>query len=244
MGKIAQKLRRTQYELIWHRGVQMDRRTASAFDHAEQLLSELKGRKVSLIVTQGSPSGVVASAGTHAGRGAVDVYAPAGVTHEEISWAFRLAGWAWWHRPASRSWKEHGHGLVIGHPKLSPSAKAQVQQYLLGTNGLANHGRDADRRLPWRITDFRYPLMKVSLSAVAKEARKKNRRVPRLAVRRVQATLNLKTKAGLKVDGIYGPATKAAMKRFEHAAQVPRVDGIPGGASMRALGGSQFIVTK
>lgn len=48
-----------------------------------------------------------------------------------------------WHRtPAQGRWVDHIHAVVVGHPKLAPSAARQITAYLNRKNGLANGGRD------------------------------------------------------------------------------------------------------
>lgn len=98
-----------------------------------------------LTLTQGgyNGGGVAASAGTHDGGAAFDLSYYQAV---QKVWWLRLLGVA-----ASRRFKppfdsEHIHGVVIGNTSASSGAKHQVAQYLNGTNGLANYGKDQDRR--------------------------------------------------------------------------------------------------
>lgn len=109
-----------------------------------------------LTVVQGSynTGGVSASAGTHDGGGAVDL--------SPWDWQnkvreLRRTGFAAWHRPAIPGvWNEHIHAVLIGNRKLAPAARVQVDEYLRGENGLANHGPDdgprsyVNNRFRWR----------------------------------------------------------------------------------------------
>lgn len=58
-------------------------------------------------------------------------------------------------------------------------------------------------------------------------------------VRVLQSKLNSRDGAGLSTDGIFGPLTESAVKRFQsaHIAQVGWVDGIVGPKTWAALGG-------
>jgi hypothetical protein len=96
----------------------------------------------SLDVLQGSynAGGVKASGGTHDGGGAVDL-SPA--NWPDKVHALRAVGFAAWHRPAIPGlWGEHVHAVLIGNAKLSPAARAQVDDYRHHRNGLADHGPD------------------------------------------------------------------------------------------------------
>lgn len=98
--------------------------------------------------------GVGASAGTHDGGGVVDLV--------PYDWQnkvreLRRTGFAAWHRPAIPGlWAEHIHAVLIGNAKLSPAARAQVNEYLAGYDGLAGSGRDTgprdflDHRFRWQ----------------------------------------------------------------------------------------------
>lgn len=124
------------YDHVLHDGHVVDRITDAALKEAERRLG------YSLTILQGSYNhgGVGASAGTHDGGGAVDL--------SPYDWkrkvtVLREIGFAAWHRPAIPGlWVEHIHAILIGNANLSPAAEQQVHEYLLGQNGLANHGAD------------------------------------------------------------------------------------------------------
>lgn len=114
----------------------------------------------SLTVVQGSYNrgGVGASAGTHDGGGAVDL-TPVEWQHKVH--AMRAVGFAAWHRPAIPGlWSEHVHAVLIGNAKLSPAAKAQVDDYRHHRNGLADHAPDATWH-PDPIPVFRMPVYRM-----------------------------------------------------------------------------------
>lgn len=102
--------------------------------------------KAPIVITQGSyNTSVGASAGTHAGGGAVDIRAVGRTTAErkEIVSCLRRVGFAAWLRtPIPNVWPYHVHGIAIGCPDLSSGAAAQVTDYLNDRNGLANNGKD------------------------------------------------------------------------------------------------------
>lgn len=124
----------------WRGRTNIDALTIAAIEYAEELAGK------TFVVTQGSyNTSVDASAGTHAGGGAVDL---------RWTWddadilALRRAGFAAWHRtPAQGGWPHHIHAVLVDHPALSPAAARQVQAYRDGRNGLANNGPDDGPRL-------------------------------------------------------------------------------------------------
>ncbi|TGN65872.1 hypothetical protein EXE59_19385 [Nocardioides eburneiflavus] len=109
-----------------------------------------------LTVVQGSYNNgrVKASGPTHDGGGVVDL----------LDWDWRRkvrvlreVGFAAWYR-AERpgSWGPHIHAILIGHPRLDPSAAAQVVAYRAGLDGLRGRRVD-DFPRPSPIPVFRYP---------------------------------------------------------------------------------------
>lgn len=94
---------------------------------------------------QGSyQGGVSASAGTHDGGGAVDVY---GSDPNGIVWEMRrLGGAAWVRNPSQGPWPWHIHVIVQGNTQVSPAAADQITYYRQGLDGLAGHGPDYHRR--------------------------------------------------------------------------------------------------
>lgn len=234
------------YEHIGFRGHTLNRRTVSMIEQAEDVLLGYK-----LDILQGSfNTSVGASAGTHAGGGAVDLAWPKNSRAKalEVQWALRQVGFAIWVRDDLPGvWSHHVHGIAIGDKTMSDDARKQVQDYYAGLDGLAGHwvgGRyvhTADKsKKPNPIPVFSYPLAKCHLDvAIAQAKAKKPTAHP--AVRLIQLGLNAKTGTHLKSDGIYGPTTKAAMKRFEKQIGGDG-DGIPGEFATSRLGLARFNV--
>lgn len=123
------------------RGVTLDERSAQMMDEVARLTGEVYVRP-----TQGSYSTAVgASAGTHAGGGAIDVHASSltPAQRSRVVEAMRRVGWAAWLRtPAQSDWPYHVHGVAVGCRDLSPAAAAQVRDYTNGRNGLASGAPD------------------------------------------------------------------------------------------------------
>lgn len=146
-----------RYDMIVWRGIPLDRWTAQAAERAlNRLPAALRAR---IRFSQGSPSGAAASAGTHAGRAALDLIIIGGTVAEyrRVERAFRDEMFAFWFRPYLRGvWPSHGHGILIGHPKAHPAAKAQVSSYKRGRNGLKGDGRDANAYRPAKIRTATY----------------------------------------------------------------------------------------
>lgn len=134
------------YDLTVYDDRKVDWLTRQALEAAAAELGYADGR---LTLTQGSYSTAVgASAGTHAGGGAVD-----GVPYdwERKVRVLRKYGFAAWYRPelwrnGVRIWGPHIHAIQVGNKKLSDEAKAQVAEYLAGYDGLAGNGRDTGPR--------------------------------------------------------------------------------------------------
>lgn len=131
-------------------GKTVDRRTSEMLAEAERL-ANLEDPSIGRFkLTQGSFShGVSASAGTHDGPGAFDMYTSgySGKQKEVIGLALRKVGFASWLRTEDQgNWGEHWHGIAIGARGLPSLAASQVKSYLDGGNGLRNNGRDADPR--------------------------------------------------------------------------------------------------
>jgi hypothetical protein len=127
-------------------GVLLDQQTITAFLAAERMAG------FPLEIMQGSWStGVSASAGTHAGGGALDVSLrdAAGnlrpdLEQVRIVWAMRRAGLRTWRRTPAQGFPYHAHGIMSGDPLVSPAAASQLVQWNAGQNGLADHGPDDD----------------------------------------------------------------------------------------------------
>lgn len=195
------------YDRVTYHGHTLNKRTRAMVQQAEKYLG------YEMTILQGSyNSGVSASAGTHDGGGAVD-FAP--YDQENKVKALRMVGFAAWHRTAIAGvWQEHIHAIAINDKQMSSGARKQVQDYYAHLNGLANHAHDSTWR-PTHIVPFEYPLKLVDFSNVAAQAKlsKPNKALP--GVQRMQRALNLKSGANLAVDGLYGPITEAAMRRYE-----------------------------
>lgn len=143
------------------RGVTVDARTGEML----QELARTSGR-IYINPTQGSYStGVTASAGTHAGGGAVDVMHSSWSTADygTVEMLARQIGFAAWHRtPAQGNWSRHVHMLAVqsggrgDQGVLSASADTQVKAYYDGRNGLANGARDTGTRAFVGVTWEKY----------------------------------------------------------------------------------------
>lgn len=123
------------------RGVLLDQLTIDAMLIAEHLLG------YQLSFPQGSwSSGVVDSAGTHDGGGAVDVHIAGMGEAQQVSivHALRQAGFAAWRRTPSEGFVYHVHCIKIGDSQVSPAAAEQLVQWAAHQNGLKSHGPDND----------------------------------------------------------------------------------------------------
>jgi hypothetical protein len=216
-------------------GHTFDTKTKAAIEHAWYLLGG------ETPIYQGSyHSGYAKSGGTHDGGGAVDVD-NGRFSWAEVEWAFRLAGFAAWHRtPDQGDWTEHVHAILIGNTEMSDAARKQVQDYYGHLDGLAYHRYD-DHKRPHVIVPFQFPLGRVTLSNVVREARKTRGWVAAPGIRHIQRALNLKSGTHLVADGIYGPKTKAAYARWE-VQQGGDGNGIPAPFALRLLGAARFKI--
>jgi len=131
------------------RGATVDVQVAAMLAETERLLGRRR-----LVITQGSWSATVeASAGTHAGAGAVDI-STRDTTHAEdleVVRALRTVGFAAWVRtPGDGPWPEHIHAVAVDVDGLAPAAARQVAAARAGRDGLARNGPDphAGLRLP------------------------------------------------------------------------------------------------
>jgi GH25 family lysozyme M1 (1,4-beta-N-acetylmuramidase) len=127
----------------------VDWKTRAALEQAEDLL----GYRLSL--TQGSYStNVEASAHTHDRGGVVDLKSWDAKRKIKV---LRSLGFAAWHRlPSQGPWPEHIHAVLIEHGNLHPQAKAQVEDYRKGLDGLKGDAKDPTPR-PKPIPIFKYP---------------------------------------------------------------------------------------
>lgn len=127
---------------VTYRGKKMNTRTRDMLLAAENILG------YQLNVIQGSyNSGVGASAGTHDGGGALDVWGKGGSHVSTEVAALRKVGFAAWGRtPSQGNWGYHIHAIAIGDAELSRGARNQVTSYKNGRNGLASNGKDTFTR--------------------------------------------------------------------------------------------------
>lgn len=123
------------------RGVVLDQPTIDALLLAERILG------YPLELMQGSWStGVAASAGTHAGGGALDaaILGMPDLEQRRIVRALRQAGFAAWRRTPSQGFAYHVHCILVGDTLVSAPAADQLVQWRSGRDGLASHGPDVD----------------------------------------------------------------------------------------------------
>jgi hypothetical protein len=135
---------------VWFRGKRLNKRTVAMLLEAERRL----GYKFSIIQGSYNAGGVSASAGTHDGGGALDIWGKGGDHVWGELKVLRSVGFAIWHRtPAQGNWGHHMHGLAIGDDDLSSGARNQVTAYKNGRNGLASNraddGPDGYRSMTW-----------------------------------------------------------------------------------------------
>lgn len=214
---------------LYYRGRTLNQRTINMIKAAEERLG------YSLYIMQGSynAGGVSASAGTHDGGGAVDFAATS--NPREVVLALRKVGFAAWYRRASQGpWGDHIHAIAIGDPDLSSGARNQVRAYFNGRNGLAGNGYDDGPRLR-PIPVWPVALKKINLKRVQAQFKAKNPRAIS-GVQRIQHCLNEKLGGeDLLVDGVAGPLTRAAYKRWERKLDPNWVKGVPGPNNLRIL---------
>lgn len=124
------------YARVTYGGRTVNKRTAEMMNRVERRL----GRSADLTLYQGSyNTSVGASAGTHAGGGAVDVAS----SDWAVAKAMRQEGFAAWVRsPSEGPWAWHIHAIAIGDREMSSAARSQVAAYFAGRNGLANNRAD------------------------------------------------------------------------------------------------------
>lgn len=121
----------------------MNTRTRDMLLAAEKIL----GYQLSVIQGSYNAGGVAASAGTHDGGGALDVWGKGGSHVAAEVAALRRVGFAAWGRtPSQGPWGYHIHCIAIGDSDLSRGARNQVADYLNGRNGLASNAKDTFTR--------------------------------------------------------------------------------------------------
>lgn len=224
------------YEIVWFHGHRFDRMTVQALLDMEHKLG------YQLTILQGSYNGgagkVAASAGTHNGGGAVDL-APADA-HDKVR-AGREVGFAMWERQTLPGvWSHHVHGILIGNAKVSSGAAHQITDYRNHRNGLAGHAADNTWH-PSPIRGYRYhtaPTVAVDLSNLRIDfinaAHDHGGNAPAARVRNVQRQLASKG-IDCYVDGIVGPQTLGAWKKWERKNGDSTPNNIPDEVQLKAL---------
>lgn len=178
------------------RNKRLNTRTRDMILAAEKIL----GYQLQIIQGSYNSGGVAASAGTHDGGGAVDVWGKGGSHVPTEVAALRKVGFAAWGRtPSQGNWGYHIHCIAIADAELSRGARNQITYYKNGLNGLASGGRDTFTRAYVNNTWEKY-------KATAKPADVKPA-VPALTFH----TLSIKAGArGLALS----PWTKTEVERF------------------------------
>lgn len=145
-------------------GETVDRRTAAMLAEAERIANLTDPDIGRFHLCQGCWSHAAASAGTHAGPGAFDMYTK-GYTKEQkeiVGLALRSVGFASWRRYANQgNWQEHWHGIAMGTEGLPPLAQSQVESYRRGRTGLVGDAADDQPRpsqiLTWEQYQQEHP---------------------------------------------------------------------------------------
>jgi hypothetical protein len=140
----------SDYRRIKFRGVTVNRREAQLVLRAERYAKKL-GVPTPFRLVQGSyHRGVGGSAHTHDAGGSID-FRTRGLRKQTIAKmvkSLRMAGFAAWSRGNGHDrFSPHIHGVAIGDREAHPSAKAQVQEYFRGGDGLVGSRRDPDRAI-------------------------------------------------------------------------------------------------
>ncbi len=185
------------------------------------MLGRAKARSgISFRVIQGSynAGGVGASAGTHDGGGAVDI-SVVGLSWgqiQELVLCLREVGFAAWYRESRPGvWVAHIHAIRLDDAEASSGARGQMADYRARRDGLAGNGPDNGPRLsPIPVWPVPRPWVYYhSLINQFKAVKKKDDG----NIRRVQYVLNRRLDAGLKIDGIAGPQTRAAYRKWQRS---------------------------
>ena len=125
--------------------------------------------------------------------------------------------------------------------------REHVHVSLNGANGLSDAGNFDTS--PWGIENLADGLPKdgilpgVSIRCAIEAARAPRRAVYPRQVKRIQAALNARVGTRLTQDGIYGPATRDAMRAWQRRIHAVTVDGLPHTRNLTLLGANRFRVT-
>lgn len=136
-----------RYTPVDFRGVRVTKQTRAMIRWAE------KRAGFRFKIAQGSWSGATASAGTHSGRGAVDIGAAELSKAQRIAaiHALKRAGFAAWYRHnVPGLWGPHIHCVSFGE-KCAPGAQDQKRSYDRHRDGLAGDGYDKTFRPEPRV---------------------------------------------------------------------------------------------
>lgn len=199
-------------------GKTLNKRTLDMLERAEARM----GFKV--YVVQGSyNTGVGASAGTHDGGGAIDI-SVRGIDYKKAVRALRDVGFAAWYRPARAGvWGAHIHAVAIGDAEVSSGAKAQVAEYYAGQDGLAGYNEDTGYRPdPIPVWPIKIPSVNFGVLRTQFESKKPAKRA---AVRVLQRVLNERLDLDIVVDGVAGPQTRGAWKKWQEKTS-SKADGV------------------
>lgn len=217
-------------------------RTKKFLNHGERIFRVLDGEgDIRCVQGEWQPASD-RSALTHTRTGPVDLYVSSD-QYWKLDKAYRIAGgFGWWRKPrwvdGRLVWDDHWHGGALATKDMHEQARRQAMDYTNGDNGFADHGPDdPDAFRPKVIVPFHFYLGVVDLSNLRAEAMKSRGFKDIKSVRLHQRALNIKVNAHLSVDGIYGPMTKRATKKWELQNGWEQ-DGIPGILSETILQGA------
>ncbi len=135
------------------RALVMNERTIAMLDAADKRLG------FDLTIVQGSYQhghGAAASGTTHDGGGVIDISTSSLSEHDkdQALRVLRETGFAAWYRTPAEGFPYHIHAVAIGDKDLSDSAKAQVNDYYHGFNGLSYGTPDDGPRVPIHVFDY------------------------------------------------------------------------------------------
>jgi hypothetical protein len=214
------------------RGVTVDARTKAMLEEVARITpADLYVRP-----SQGAyTTATSASAGTHAGGGAVDL-SVRDLSHSQRALlvdTLRRVGFAAWHRTTAQGFDHaHIHAIAVqpggrdDRGVLSQAAHAQVRDFYAGRNGLASHGPDDGPRghvgTTWET--YKHP---APAQACPGTVRRGDRGPAVVAWQRAMIAHGFMSNTPQNVDGAFGPGTEGAAKRMQQTLGVT-VDGILG----------------
>jgi len=223
--------------------VRVDARTAAMLDATDRLTG------TPMKPTQGSYStSVGASAGTHAGGGAVD-FSTGGLSYAQkinLVRALRTVGFAAWLRQQLPGvWGEHIHAIAIqpggknDQGILAIAAHRQVIAYYEGRDGLASDGRDPHASLAIKPTTFEqyranrsFPLPPGHSFGTPKSTSVHDGTANPTDSKNVQ---RIQQRLRLRATGRFGPVTRAKVIAWQIWRRLP-ASGRVGATTWKALG--------